>query len=55
MSRSTNVRSRYQRVPDHVRISVSVQDSGARRRSKDSRAKDKRELQVLINSIRKGE
>lgn len=52
MSRSSNVRSRYQRVPEYVRVSVSVQDSGAKRRTKDSRAKDKR---VIINSIRKGE
>lgn len=52
MSRSSNVRSRYQRVPEHIRVSVSVQDSGAKRRSKDSRAKDKH---VFINSIRKGD
>lgn len=51
MSRSTNVRSRYQRVPEYVKVSVQIQDSGAKRRTKESRAKDK---QILINSIRKG-
>lgn len=51
MSRSTNVRSRYQRVPEHIRVSVSERDAGMKNRTREKRARDK---QVLINSIRKG-
>jgi len=38
MSRSTNARSRYQAVPEHVRYSLSNKDSGVKRRSRDNRS-----------------
>lgn len=51
MSRSRNVRSRYQAVPDYVKVSVSVRDAGERKRSRDSRASSRHELRGIVRSI----
>lgn len=54
MSRSTNYRSRYTNAPEHIRVSLSKRDSGIKNRERDSRARGKRELQVLVQSITLG-
>lgn len=51
MSRSKNVRSRYQEVPDYLRVSVSVRDVEGSPRTRDNRAKDKREIRATLVSI----
>ena len=51
MSRSNNVRSRYQVVPRHVQVSISVRDSGNNKRSRDERGKAKNNVRATVNSI----
>lgn len=51
MSRSKNVRSRYQVVPDYIRVSISVRDSGGAKRSRDERARNAREVRATLRSI----
>jgi hypothetical protein len=51
MSRSNNVRSKYQIVPRHVQVSISVRDSGNNKRSRDERGKAKNNVRATVNSI----
>jgi len=53
MSKSRNVRSKYQPIPVYVRESVAVRDSGDHARSRDSRGRDKQALRATLRSIRK--
>jgi len=52
MSKSRNVRSKYQVVPAHVLRSVAVRDSGDNLRSRDSRGREKQALRATLISIR---
>lgn len=51
MSKSRNVRSRYQVAPSYVMESVREKDSGGRVRVRDQRAKGKREVRAIVQSI----
>ena len=51
MSRSKNVRSKYQVFPEYVRASVSVRDSGKNHRSRDERGSDLNIVRAVITSI----
>jgi hypothetical protein len=51
MSRSKNVRSRYQELPVHVRESIVQRDLSGKPRSRDQRARDKHEMRVVVESI----
>lgn len=51
MSRSFNVRSRYQELPTHVRQSIVERDLSGKPRSRDKRAKDKQEIRMTLVSI----
>ena len=51
MSRSKNVRSRYQDVPEYLRVSVSVRDVEGSPRARDKRAKEKQEIRATLVSI----
>ena len=51
MSRSFNVRSRYQELPEHVRQSISQRTLASKPRSRDQRARDKHEVRVTVESI----
>lgn len=53
MSKSRNVRSKYQTIPVHVRESVAMRDSGDNARTRDSRGREKQELRATLRSIRK--
>jgi len=54
MSKSRNVRSKYQVIPAHVVRSIYVRDSGDNARTRDSRGRDKQALRATLVSIRKG-
>jgi hypothetical protein len=51
MSRSTNVRSKYQVVPKHIQVSIAVRDSGDNKRSRDERGKVKNNVRATVASI----
>lgn len=51
MSRSKNVRSKYQEVPEYIRVSVLVRDSEGAKRSRDSRGRDKHAIRAVLKSI----
>lgn len=51
MSKSRNVRSRYQSAPHYVIAGVREKDSSIRLRSRDQRAKNKRMTRAVIESI----
>lgn len=51
MSKSRNVRSRYQGAPSYVLASVREKDSGGRVRVRDQRSKGKREVRAIIEEI----
>jgi hypothetical protein len=51
MSRSFNVRSRYQELPKHVRQSIIERDLSGKPRSRNERARDKHEMRVVVDSI----
>ena len=51
MSRSFNVRSRYQELPKHVRSSIVERDLSGKPRSRDQRARDKNEIRAILESI----
>lgn len=51
MSRSKNVRSRYQTVPAYVRDRITVRDSGDNARSRDSRGRDKQLMRITVLGI----
>lgn len=51
MSRSKNVRSRYQVVPEYIKVSVLVRDSGGAKRSRNERASGRHALKATLNSI----
>lgn len=51
MSRSFNVRSRYQELPKHVRQSIIERDLSGKPRSRDKRAHDKHEIRAILESI----
>ena len=51
MSRSKNVRSRYQVVPSHIQVSISVRDSGNNKRSRDERGKARNKVRATVVSI----
>jgi hypothetical protein len=51
MSRSFNVRSRYQELPEHVRQSISQRTLSGKPRSRDQRARDKHEIRAVLESI----
>lgn len=54
MSKSRNVRSKYQSVPAYVRESVTERDSSPTLRTRDSRGRDKQALRATLVAIRKG-
>lgn len=51
MSRSKNVRSRYQVTPDYISVSVQVRDLEGTKRSRDERARNAREVRATLRSI----
>jgi hypothetical protein len=51
MSRSKNVRSKYQTHPAHIKRSVAVRDSGDNARTRDSRGSVKNAIRATIESI----
>lgn len=51
MSRSKNVRSRYQVVPDYIKVSIFIRDNGDTKRSRDERARNAREVRATLRSI----
>ena len=51
MSRSKNVRSRYQVTPRHIQVSISVRDSGNNKRSRDERGKARNNVRATVTSI----
>lgn len=53
MSKSRNVRSRYQVAPHYVNASIREKDSSIRLRTRDQRADSKRITRAIIESILK--
>lgn len=51
MSRSSNVRSRYQHSPRYVRMSIAQRDASIKKRSRDERANEKHEIRAILESI----
>ena len=53
MSRSKNVRSKYQSVPLYVERGLAERDASKNVRTRDSRGREKQELRATLRSIRK--
>jgi hypothetical protein len=51
MSKSKNVRSRYQTVPDHVQARIAVKAGRSRVRTRDSRGAERNALRIVIMGI----